>query len=46
MGGLLLSAAPVRAQAPDYGAPELVALELYLMSRAHGMKMETPAVRP
>jgi sulfur-oxidizing protein SoxA len=36
----------VRAQAPDYGAPELVALELYLMSRAHGMKMETPAVRP
>jgi L-cysteine S-thiosulfotransferase len=36
----------VRAKAPDYGAPELVALELYLMSRAHGMKMETPAVRP
>jgi sulfur-oxidizing protein SoxA len=36
----------VRAQAPDYGAPELVALELYLMSRAHGMKVETPAVRP
>jgi L-cysteine S-thiosulfotransferase len=36
----------VRAQAPDYGAPELVALELYLMSRARGMKMETPAVRP
>ena len=36
----------VRAQAADYGAPELVALELYLMSRARGMKMETPAVRP
>lgn len=36
----------VRAQPYDYGAPELVALELYLMSRAHGMKMETPAVRP
>ncbi|MBV9461069.1 MAG: sulfur oxidation c-type cytochrome SoxA [Bradyrhizobium sp.] len=36
----------VRAKAPDFGAPELVALELYLMSRAHGMKMETPAVRP
>ena len=36
----------VRAKAYDYGAPELVALELYLMSRAHGMKMETPAVRP
>jgi L-cysteine S-thiosulfotransferase len=36
----------VRAQAPDFGAPELVALELYLMSRAHGMKVETPAVRP
>jgi sulfur-oxidizing protein SoxA len=36
----------VRAQAYDYGAPELVELELYLMSRAHGMKLETPAVRP
>jgi sulfur-oxidizing protein SoxA len=36
----------VRAKAYDYGAPELVALELYLMSRARGMKMETPAVRP
>ena len=36
----------VRAQAFDYGAPELVALELYLMSRARGMPMEAPAVRP
>ncbi|WP_439373998.1 sulfur oxidation c-type cytochrome SoxA [Bradyrhizobium sp. PMVTL-01] len=36
----------VRAQAYDYGSPELVALELYLMSRARGMPMETPAVRP
>jgi sulfur-oxidizing protein SoxA len=36
----------VRAQAYDYGAPELVALELYLMTRARGMTMETPAVRP
>jgi sulfur-oxidizing protein SoxA len=36
----------VRAQAYEYGAPELVALELYLMSRARGMPMETPAVRP
>ncbi len=36
----------VRAQGYDYGAPELVALELFLMSRARGMKMETPAVRP
>jgi L-cysteine S-thiosulfotransferase len=36
----------VRAQAYDYGAPELVALELYLMSRARGMPVETPAVRP
>lgn len=35
-----------RAQAYDYGAPELVDLELYLMWRARGMKMETPAVRP
>jgi L-cysteine S-thiosulfotransferase len=36
----------IRAQAYDYGAPELVELELYLMSRARGMKMEAPAVRP
>ena len=36
----------VRAQAYDYGAPELVALELFLMSRARGLPMETPAVRP
>lgn len=36
----------VRARAYDYGARELVALELYLMSRARGMPMETPAVRP
>ena len=36
----------VRAQAYDYGAPELVALELFLMSRARDMPIETPAVRP
>jgi sulfur-oxidizing protein SoxA len=36
----------IRAQTYDYGAAELVALELYLMSRAPGLKMETPAVRP
>lgn len=36
----------IRAQAYDYGAPELVELELYLMSRARGMPMEAPAVRP
>jgi sulfur-oxidizing protein SoxA len=36
----------IRAQAYDYGAPELVELELYLMSRARGMTMEAPAVRP
>jgi L-cysteine S-thiosulfotransferase len=35
-----------RAQAYDYGAPELVELELYLMTRAQGMPIETPAVRP
>jgi sulfur-oxidizing protein SoxA len=35
-----------RAQAYDYGAPELVELELYLMSRARDMPIETPAVRP
>jgi L-cysteine S-thiosulfotransferase len=36
----------IRGQAYDYGAPELVELELYLMSRARGMPIETPAVRP
>jgi sulfur-oxidizing protein SoxA len=36
----------IRAQAYDYGAPELVELELYLMWRAKGMPIETPAVRP
>jgi sulfur-oxidizing protein SoxA len=36
----------IRAQPYDYGAPELVELELYLMSRARGMPLETPAVRP
>ena len=36
----------IRAQTYDYGAPELVELELYLMSRARGMAMEAPGVRP
>jgi L-cysteine S-thiosulfotransferase len=36
----------IRAQPYDYGTPELVDLELYLMSRAQGMPMEAPAVRP
>ncbi|HET6839780.1 MAG TPA: sulfur oxidation c-type cytochrome SoxA [Bradyrhizobium sp.] len=36
----------MRAQAFDYGAPELVELELYLMTRARDMPIETPAVRP
>jgi sulfur-oxidizing protein SoxA len=36
----------IRAEAYDYGAPELVDLELYLMWRARGMTMDAPAVRP
>ncbi|MGH6769354.1 MAG: sulfur oxidation c-type cytochrome SoxA [Xanthobacteraceae bacterium] len=36
----------LRAVSPPLGAPELVDLELYLMWRARGMKLETPAVRP
>ncbi|WP_426435264.1 sulfur oxidation c-type cytochrome SoxA [Bradyrhizobium genosp. P] len=36
----------IRAQPYDYGSTELVELELYLMTRARGMKIETPAVRP
>ena len=36
----------VRAEPYAYGSQELVDLELYLMWRARGMKLETPAVRP
>jgi L-cysteine S-thiosulfotransferase len=36
----------VRAEPYPYGAPEFVDLELYMMSRAAGMPIETPAVRP
>jgi sulfur-oxidizing protein SoxA len=36
----------VRAEPYAYGSPEFVALEAYLMSRASGMSMEAPAVRP
>jgi sulfur-oxidizing protein SoxA len=36
----------VRAAPYAYGSEELVDLELYLMRRAAGMRVETPAVRP
>jgi len=36
----------VRAEPFPYGSPEFIALELYLMDRAKGMAVETPAVRP
>ncbi len=36
----------VRAEAPAFGAQELVELELYLAQRARGMPLETPGVRP
>ncbi len=36
----------IRAEPYEYGAPELVQLELYLMWRARGMRFEAPAVRP
>jgi sulfur-oxidizing protein SoxA len=36
----------IRAEPYEYGAPELVQLELYLMWRARGMIFEAPAVRP
>jgi sulfur-oxidizing protein SoxA len=35
-----------RAEPYDSDAPEMVELELYLMTRAHDMPLETPAVRP
>lgn len=36
----------VRAEPYPYGSAALVALEAYLMARARGMPLETPAVRP
>jgi len=36
----------MRAEPYDYGAPEYVSLELYLMWRARGLPIEAPAVRP
>jgi L-cysteine S-thiosulfotransferase len=36
----------MRAEPYEYGAPELVDLELFLMWRARGMTLEAPAVRP
>src|SRR6266566_9718386 len=36
----------IRAESYEYGAPELVELELFLMWRARGMAIETPGVRP
>ena len=36
----------MRAEPYEYGDPALVDLELYLMWRANGMRVETPAVRP
>jgi sulfur-oxidizing protein SoxA len=36
----------VRAEPFAYGAPEFTELELYLATRAAGMRLETPAVRP
>jgi sulfur-oxidizing protein SoxA len=38
--------AGVRAEPYPYGSPEYVDLELFLMTRARGMPLETPAVRP
>ena len=36
----------MRAVSYPYGAPDYINLELYLMWRARGMPVETPAVRP
>jgi L-cysteine S-thiosulfotransferase len=36
----------MRAEPYDFGAPELIDLEYFLMWRARGMAMESPAVRP
>jgi sulfur-oxidizing protein SoxA len=36
----------MRAESYAFGSPEFIALETYLMWRARGMPMESPAVRP
>jgi L-cysteine S-thiosulfotransferase len=36
----------MRAEPYDYGSPEFIALEAFLMWRARDMPMESPAVRP
>jgi sulfur-oxidizing protein SoxA len=36
----------MRAESYAYGSPEFLALEAFLMWRARGMPVETPAVRP
>ena len=36
----------MRAETYAYGAPEYLALETYLMWRARGMPLESPAIRP
>jgi sulfur-oxidizing protein SoxA len=36
----------MRAEPYDYGTPEMVDLEYFLLWRARGMTVETPAVRP
>ena len=36
----------VRAEPFPYGAPDYMALELYLATRAAPLPVETPAIRP
>jgi sulfur-oxidizing protein SoxA len=36
----------IRAEPFGFGSPEFIDLELYLMSRAEGLPIETPGVRP
>jgi sulfur-oxidizing protein SoxA len=36
----------VRAEPFAYGSAEFIAIEAYLMERARGMALETPAIRP
>jgi L-cysteine S-thiosulfotransferase len=36
----------MRAEPYPFGAPENIALEVFLMARAHGIPMDAPAVRP
>jgi hypothetical protein len=45
-GGRIGAFASKAAEAFAYGATEFIAIQAFLMERARGMALETPAIRP